>query len=151
MHPYSNVADGQLAATSTTMYTAGVEGGPVNVILSNTGAKKTIILTILRPGSSAARRVRRIVLVKNESDIVTGLPMSPADILAGYDGAGGSTDYTVSLSNSPLSIQTRDASGFPKASAEVTLTVDEKPALTIGEMKILKVLEDTYNLFVEKL
>ena len=148
MHPYANVADGQLAATSTTMYTAGVEGGPVNILLSNVGySEKTVILTVLRNGSTA-RRVRRIVLLQNEADHIVGLPMSPGDVLAGYDGSGGSIDYTISLSQSPFSVETRDESGFPKQSASVTLTTTEKGA-TVGELVIAGLLEQIRDVLYE--
>jgi hypothetical protein len=148
-HPYLNVADGQLAAASATLFTAPVEGAIVQVTLSNTGASQQIILlTILRAGSTA-RRVRRIVLEKDESDYIVGLPMSPADVLAGYTTSALAVDYLVGISLGPFSITTRDADGFPKSSAALSVTLPDDASLSAGEVQMSGQLGEIIDLLMK--
>ncbi len=140
--PYFNVADGQLTGTSATLFTAPDSGAVVQVVLSNTGAsQQTVVLTVLRTGSTA-RRVRRIVLEKDESDYIVGLPLSPADILAGYATSAEAVDYVVAIGAGPFSITTRDADGFPKSSAALEVTLPDDGNLSAGEVKIIGLLEE---------
>lgn len=148
-HPYLNVADGQLGATSATLFTAPAEGAVVQITLSNTAAsQQTIVLTVLRAGSTA-RRVRRIVLEYNESDYIVGLPMSPADVLAGYATSAEAVDYLVGLSVGPFSLTTRDADGFPKSSSALEVTLPDDAEFSAGELKITGLLEEIRDLLLK--
>ena len=139
---YLNLADGQLAATSTTILTAGSEGAFVQITLSNTSASDQIcLLTVLRTGSTA-RRIRRIVLEKDEADYITGLALSAGDVLAGYATTASAVDYLVGLSSGPFSMMTRDANGFPKASAALEVTLPDDIELSAGEVRIAGLLEE---------
>ena len=139
---YLNLADGQLAATSSTLLTTSHEGAVVQVTLFNTSSsQQTINLTVLRSGSTA-RQVVRAVLERYESLYVIGLPLSAADVLAGYSTTAEAVDYLVGASNGPFSIVMRDASGFPKSSAELEVTLPSDHTLSGGEVRIVGLLEE---------
>lgn len=127
------LADGQLAAASATLLGADSKGEDrtVNVMLANThsSSAETVILTVLRPDSTA-RRVARVVLSANETCLVANLPLSAADILAGYATDATTVDYTVTRGGSgPLSVTCLDANGAVRSgsgglSGAVTLSSD---------------------------
>lgn len=149
MSRYLNVADGQLASSSTSLFTAPSEGAVVQITLTNTGAtSQTILLKITRPGSTA-RRIVRIVLEKDESHYIVGLPLSPSDVLSGETSSAGAVDYVVGLGTGPFSMLTRDANGSPKASAALKVTLPEDNNLTPGEIEIVGLLEDIRDVLMK--
>lgn len=110
-----SLADGQLAATATAMYTADGSTTVLAVVLENTSgsASETVVLTLTRSGSSA-RRIVRAVLAANEQLIVQGLNVSPGDILKGSATDATTVDYTVFSSTGEFRLTSLDASGAQK-------------------------------------
>ena len=146
---YRSLADGQLAATSTTILTAPGGGAVVSLSLNNVSLRQQkCLLHVTRPGGTA-RRIARIVLEKDESHYLTGLSLSPGDVLSGQADVGSAVDYLVTL-DSGFTMFTRDASGFPKASSalQVTLPGDEK--LTAGDLTIAGLLEEIRNVLLSR-
>jgi hypothetical protein len=91
------LANGQLAVSSTAMFTAT---GPdqVNITLANTSGSnnETIILKIQRTATGTARRFARFVLNTNEWCLITGLPVESGDVLLGQTTDATTVDFDVS-------------------------------------------------------
>lgn len=136
----SNLANGQLAATATTILGAS-SGSPssgrhnVSVILYNTSAssQETVSLTVSYNGSTA-RTIAHAVLAAKETLIVSNLPMDPADILAGIATDATTVDYVVTEApGGPFSVVSLDANGAVKGSASGTAgNLSTAGSLTIG-------------------
>lgn len=136
------LADGQLGATSGTVLGAGTAERTVAVLLYNTSrsSEQEVSLTVLRPGSTA-RTIARGVLKGRESMQILGLPLNPADILAGLATTEQAVDYTVVNGQGPFEITMRDENGVPKVSQEITVTVPAGVGLTEGDATIVARLD----------
>ena len=146
---YRTLSDGQLAATSTTILTAPGGGSVVGVSLNNVAySQQIVLLHVTRPGGTA-RRIMRIVLEKNESHYVVGLPLSPSDTLSGESTSAEAIDYVVALSSGPFSMFTRDASGFPKNSSALEVSLPDDGNLTGGDVKVIGVLEEIRDVLLK--
>ena len=149
MSRYLNLADGQLESSSATLLTAPGEGAMVHASFTNTGSsKQTIILTVLRSGSTA-RRIARVTLEKDESHYIDGLPLSPSDVLAGYATYADAVDYVIAQGTGPFSMMTRDADGFPKSSGALEVTLPDDGNMTGGDVKISGLLEEIRDVLLK--
>jgi hypothetical protein len=92
------LADGQVAATATAVYTGvGNVGRRLNVTLANTNTtEETVVLTFARKGGTA-RRLARVVLAPNEQFELCGLPLDREDVLYGVTTTADVVDYIVSI------------------------------------------------------
>lgn len=147
------LADGQLAATSTTIL--GAADHPsiervVTIFLFNTRAsEETCWLQVSRSGGSLRTAARVVLDQQYDSVYVKNLPLDPGDVLSGYASLGSSVDFLVYRSTGAFGIEMRDPNGLPKQSASVTLTTDEKAALTVGELQIAGLLEQIRDVLYE--
>lgn len=140
-----NLADGQLAASSGTLLGVDSRGNErtVSLILFNTSgsATETVLLTILRSGSTA-RTIARAKLGPYETMQVNGIALDGSDLLAGYATDASMVDYTIGQGQGPFSVTVRDASGAPKATQAIEVTIPASEDLTPGEVKISGLLDD---------
>lgn len=135
-----NLADGQLAASSATILGPATAERTVAITCFNTAAQEqTVVFTMTRSGSSA-RTIARAVLEQYEALYLEGVQMDPSDLLAGYATGASAVDYVASLSTKPFSITVREATGAPKVSQVVTVTLPENLGLTAGEVEITGLL-----------
>src|SRR5690349_9808127 len=95
------VADGQLAATPSMLYSGA---GPVSVICHNTSntltQTVTLTLDIAHPPSRAlvgfsTRTIAHAVLAPHEQLLVKGIPLCPGDVLRGVATDASTVDYLV--------------------------------------------------------
>lgn len=141
-------ADGQLAASATSIFIAGQDGnypsvGDINgsLTLTNTSAvnTETIVLTFKRQGGTS-RRLLRLVLSPNEAAIVRGIPMQQGDQLLGSTTDATTVDYVLgdSAGGVGLTVESYDSNGVLKQTNGVsitgatTLTSTSATALAVG-------------------
>ena len=119
-----NLADGQLASSSATILGVGTAERVVSLSLFNTSssATETVVITLLRVGSTA-RTIARFELEAYETAQINGQGMDPSDILAGYSTSANIVDYTVGNGAGPFSLTLRDATGAPKATQSIEVTI----------------------------
>ena len=144
------LADGQLAAASATILGAGGGERIASIVLLNTSAiEQEIVLTLAREGGTA-RQFASATLKENESLYITGLPVDPSTVLAGYATGGGVVDYLVMSSPlAPFSVMTKAADGAQKQNAAVEISVSEKAALTYDGVAITGLLEQVRDLLLK--
>ena len=150
-----SLVDGQLATTATTVFTCGsdysqndpapsVGGATFALSLTNTSGSlaQTILLFIQRGsnGSTTNRRIARVILSANETAQVSGLAMSPGDILQASTTTASTVDYVMTtVGTGPFTIMTLDANGAIKqvngtsltAATTITSTSADAEGLTI--------------------
>ena len=133
-------ADGQLAASSTLMFTAGQDGPPsdgqvtVSVSLGNSsGANtETVILKLLRAGSTA-RIIRRAVIVPNGSAVVDNISLSSGDALYGQSTHATTVDFVIAGSvGGQEALRVFDANGNVLASSGSSGTLTGPVTLSVG-------------------
>lgn len=111
-----NLANGQVAASATAIYTCAAQDAErVSVLFRNVGgSNETLAVTVL-PQGSTSRQVFRTVLAANEGCLIDGLIVELGDILKATTSNATSVDYLVSLSDAKgLTFQTFDANGALK-------------------------------------
>ena len=99
------LANGQVAATATTMYTATTTDR-LNILLRNTSStnQETVQLTVKRNGGTS-RNLPQFILAANESALVEGMPVESGDILQGTTTDATTVDYDVTGSGGSFSQQ----------------------------------------------
>jgi hypothetical protein len=122
-----NIANGQLAATSTALAASSVPTSSdlFTLVLRNTSGSltETITITVTKTSSGTARKYPQIVLLPNESAIMRNIPMESGDTIKGQASDATTVDFVltgVGTSNiepdfAPTSINTYDSSGNPKS------------------------------------
>ena len=144
-----NLADGQLAATSTTILGATGNERLVAVTLHNAAAtKQTVVLTVTRAGSTA-RTIVYAVLKQYETHYIRGIPLDPSDILAGYATGANSVGYLVNHSPEPFAITARDEEGSPKASGALTVTLPDGGGIDAGTLALIGLAEEIRALMLK--
>ena len=135
------VADGQVAASSTAIYTATAES-TVNIRLANTSAvnTETVTMTVLRSGSTA-RRVARFVLAPNEQGFVYGLGLSNGDIVKASSTDATTVDYLVGMCSTDIAARmfSLDANG------QLKQTVATQTILPYAQFKTINVTTGTLS------
>ena len=95
-----NAANGQVAATTTTIYTvpASTVGYRPCVTFFNTNASsQTVILSYL-PNGGSNRKIRQFILAQNESAVFDErMLLNAGDALQAISSNASAVDYTVSL------------------------------------------------------
>lgn len=137
------LANGQLSAASATVLGAGTAERTVALTLYNTSRSvvQEVILTVSRQGGTA-RTVFRAKMQGRETWYLDGVKLDPADVLAGYATYAAAVDYDVTVGQGPLTVWARDEDGAPKQSTDVELTLTEKASLTVGEVRMIGLLEE---------
>ena len=144
------LADGQLAAASATILGAGTVERLVSLVLFNTNAAEQEIVLTLTKLDGTARRLCGGTLKEDESLFITGLPLDPSTVLAGYASGSGAVDYLVMNSPpAPFAVSSRGADGTPKQNAAIDVSVSEKAALTYDGMAITGLLEEVRDLLLK--
>ncbi len=123
-----NVANGQLAASATAIYTGVSDPVNVNVTLYNSSSSltETVLLKYRPSGGSADRVIARYVLGPNQTGYLQGYPLNVGDILKGQTTDATTVDYTVgaTTTDTPFGVFVLDANGgLQNASAVASATV----------------------------
>jgi len=114
-----SVADGQVAVSSTALFTGTInQQGQVNISLLNTSGSttETVIVTLTRAASGVARRIARGVLAPNEQLYIAGLPVANGDIIKASTTDATTVDYLVGMTATdvPFEVWTLDTNGAVK-------------------------------------
>ncbi len=134
------IADGQLAASLTAMYTGANQEALLEIILQNTSASLTeaITLTLTPSGSGVARRLASTTLAPNQQCIVQGCTCGIGDILKGTATDATTVDYLINRGTGPFTIEMKDAIGQDLTSVANntalanTITSASATALVVG-------------------
>lgn len=135
------LASGQLAGSSGTILGAGSEERTVAITLFNTAASEQIaVLTVTHAGNTVT--LLRVKLERYESLYITGQPLDPSSVLAGYADSASAVDYLITRSTGMFGVQKRDADGNPKSSASLEVTLPDDGNISAGDVKIIGLLEE---------
>lgn len=136
------LASGQLAGSSGTILGAATDSSErtVAITLFNTASSQQVAtLTVTHAGNTVT--LARVVLERYEALYITGQPLDPSTVLAGYADSASAIDYLITRNAGMFGIQKRDADGNPKASSALEVTLPDGGSLSAGEVKIIGLLE----------
>jgi hypothetical protein len=117
-------ANGQLATSATTIYTASGIDTAVDLTLANTSGSltETILVLVKANGSSTAQRLKRVVLSANETSRLNCIKVGAGDIIQAQTTDATTVDFTVATSAGNGPDYTYDANGNLKQVNGTSLT-----------------------------
>jgi hypothetical protein len=139
------VANGQLANSSTAIWTGTDPSAQFNLSCLNTSgaSTETVLVTITPSGGSTARRVARAVLLPNEQLFVMGFAVGNGDVVKAQATDATTVDYILSTTtgvsfsdsyclDSTGAIKNTGASGSQSVAGTMTVTSTSANALAVG-------------------
>ena len=113
------LADGQLAATASTILGIGTHERIVAITLYNAVASEQVVTLRVSRAGSTARKIAGATLKESEALYVVGLPLDSSDVLSAVASNAEAVDYLVTASSGQFAVFARTANGAPKMSEDI--------------------------------